>query len=178
VARSTLAALCWVVVAVSGACSTSPQNATSGPAPPSSSTAITTTTVVPRPIATQRVCTEESVRGVVEALLGAYNAGESNLSERFFGGSFLWYWDEGRVGAEGMSQATLNAYFAMCHSMGDQLVVQKFDFYGESNNEGAVETTLLRRDNTSPEPRVFGFKAGIDCPSHRIKLWSMGEKPA
>ena len=166
-------------MAISGACSPSPKIGVSDPAPPSSSSLATTTSLQP-PVATQRVCTEESVRRVVDAFLSAYNAGESNLSERFFGGSFLWYADEGRLREESMSQTTLNAYFATRHSTGDQLVLQKFDFYGESpfDFSGGVGTTLLRTDNRSPEPRVFGFKAAIDCPSHRIKVWSMGEIPA
>ena len=134
--------------------------------------------MVPRQTAIQRVCTEESVRGVVEAFLGAYNAGEPNLSERFFGGSLLVYADEGLPRQEGISHATLNAFFAMRHSAGDQLVFQQFDFYGESpfDHEGGVGTWLVRRDNKSPAPRVFGFKAAIDCPSHQIRVWSMGEK--
>ena len=104
--------------------------------------------------ADNRDCATHPVRELVEAFLGAYNTGESNLSDRFFALSFEWYNDAPGRSDPGGLRGTLEAYFAARHAQRDQLAFLKMTYFAYEfrDGTGGFGVDVNRTDDKTAQP--------------------------
>ena len=120
----------------------------------------------------------EATRKVITGFLDAYNAGASDITERFIApaGQFMWYGAPGRQYPDddvSIDRGSLPDYFAAQHSKGDTLQLKVFDFSGITYRETGFANfgyTLIHAV-AGGKPHDAPGKGALACGSGKIAVW-------
>jgi len=131
-------------------------------------------------------CTASTSRQLVESFIRSFNKGDTAELDRLFSPDvFEWYSTDApgaRVDKEAYDRAGLMAYFAERHREHEQLILESFQFNGQSAGGlgvvGNFEFELTRMAD-GLTPTSYGGKGVIACWSNpqTILRWSMGHEP-
>jgi hypothetical protein len=131
-------------------------------------------------------CTASTSRQLVESFIRSFNKGDTAELDRLFSPDvFEWYSTDApgaRVDKEAYDRAGLMAYFAERHREHEQLILESFQFNGQSAGGlgvvGNFEFELTRMAD-GLTPTSYGGNGVIACWSNpqTILRWSMGHEP-
>ena len=124
--------------------------------------------------------TKEATRLVVTRFLDAYNAGEPDITERFFAppGDFQWYGAPGRQFPDDPAsedRGSIPVYFAAQHAKGDRLEMKAFSSSGATYHptDGWIVnfSYVLIHTVAGATPHEAPGKGALACASGKIAVW-------
>lgn len=123
--------------------------------------------------------TARAIQLVITRFLSAYNAGASDITERYIAppGQFQWYGAPGRQYPDdpvSADRSTLPAYFAVQHSKGDSLDLKEFSYTGTNSAiNGAAVNFAFTLNHRVAGGRVNDApgKGALACASGKIAVW-------
>ena len=134
----------------------------------------------PRATPTCNNYTADSTKQIVADFLAAYDAGASNLTDKFIApaGEFQWYGAPGRPypsDPASTDRSTLPGYFAAQHAKGDRLGLKSFSYSGVTYS--AIRTGAQNFGYTLVHSVADGSshdapgKGAVSCKSGKIAVW-------